>query len=461
MEQMESTDNCQKTYSITLLKKIFIMRENAQKYYIFKILFYLFIKKYNYTVEDGINRLSEYMKENDIRSLFVYAKIGDLIRASVTFKPVVTNRCFDSRVINTPSELEKINLIAQLNTSETLLTHSTCHIVNENELVRYLHALYRHRNSIKRMKDLYYDFSYGFYPVRSYYWINNRLRILYSIVKSEQTFLRFIAKIRLWSPNDFTLEDRILYIESNGMNLSQDQINCYRSLIDIDNRSWWSSGIQTKLLSASAYDDIFYNAVKSKILYSDLNIQIAEWSLNEIKSTVPSTIIADGMTTIDVASPHERYYDSIGEIDISVNDVNESHFNYDTSITNDDNNSYDIVNNDIRDTFIDSYISLESNRGYYNDNSIQLEMAEYDTSYSVENLIEIATNENSSITNFSESLEIVERDAVYLFQTSLATNDRTDSSSFEKYREMLYSKTRFRIFNATQMRKLCSIVKED
>lgn len=149
---------------------------------------------------------------------------------------------------------------------------------DHNELVRYFSAFFKYQDSKRRFEDAHNDFSYCFYPARNLDWIMNRLKYLNVAVQSESQFEILINDIRKWTPQSFTLQERLRYFANFNIFLSSEQQEILEKLIDIDSKAWNSNNFRPKLLSSTPYE-IFKSVILNATTYEMKKIEILSWDI--------------------------------------------------------------------------------------------------------------------------------------------------------------------------------------
>jgi len=147
-----------------------------------------------------------------------------------------------------------------------------------DEMVRYFNAFYKYRHSSKRLEDVLYDFSYSFYPARNLDWIKNRIQYLKCLVRDRQEFEEFIIKVKEWTPDKFTLLDRLTYLESFDIFLKAEEEMVYSELIRIDNQEWSKTEFKNELLADTCLG-IFKSVVWNAKKYNSVIETLKQWDV--------------------------------------------------------------------------------------------------------------------------------------------------------------------------------------
>lgn len=169
------------------------------------------------------------------------------------------------------------------------LKPSRSRIIDGDEMIRYMHALYRYTNSKKRIVSVLDDFAYGIFPVRNLNWVKNKIQRICIILESEDTFIDTIRKIKEWSPDMFTWKQRMAHLNSHGIRMNNKQIEIYQKLVSQDINSWWEDSFHSKLAAESAHE-IFYKIVKNATNCKYMSKEILRWSETKFLFTPPSRV---------------------------------------------------------------------------------------------------------------------------------------------------------------------------
>lgn len=176
-------------------------------------------------------------------------------------------------------------LFDQFNTSK--FTQALRASANNQELVRFVNAFFRYRDSNSRIESVVNDFAYGFYPARNIAWIKNRIQYLTSIVRSKNQFTEFISNVKTWSPEQFTIKDRIKYMKDLEITLTEDQMAVYEKLVEMDSETWNKHDFHTALAMADEYE-VFSKVVQNATKYINILSMIKEWyAENVVQETIP------------------------------------------------------------------------------------------------------------------------------------------------------------------------------
>ena len=185
---------------------------------------------------------------------------------------------------------KKEKLIKKLN--EGGFTNSR-YKIDDDELIRWMHGVFRYRSSSSRIKMVLYDFSYNFYPSRNLDWIKNKLHLLTKILlENKDRFVDIIVSVKSYDPSHFSIEERISYMNKRGILLNNDQLEIYKELIEIDNNNW----MKTKDLVSKDINDaspfyIFYLIVNEDSNYTLKRQIIKSWSDEYLNGSALNTDI--------------------------------------------------------------------------------------------------------------------------------------------------------------------------
>lgn len=243
---------------------------NYKRSTVAKVLFHMYCMRYNYTCEEAIQRLSTFMKDNGVIYVFESMTLDERNNLKLRIN------YFDEDENRKKIRLTKCTLIDEMisfnNTAPSRIPF------DENEIVRWLNGMFRYRNSDDKLEKLLYDFSYGFYPVRKRDWIKNRITSLRFMINNENAFLRIMSKVKSWKPSDFTLKNRICYMNKHGICLNERQVKIYKNLLETDEKDWNNDLVfKNEILSMKA-SEIFYGVVKNNSFYHAKRNILEAWS---------------------------------------------------------------------------------------------------------------------------------------------------------------------------------------
>ena len=231
------------------IKKYFLEPKKSGISYLSVALFKLIVFKYRISIENLIELLKAFLKNN---------KIIKIPKKHYRNKTKQFYRLVFGDEINLT---EKEFLIEKINTFNF---HPSLRIkASREELVRYFHAFFKYRYSNRRFSDILYDFSYGFFPIRNRDWIKNKKKYLKAFLKNEEFFESLINDVKKWTPLEFTLQKRIEYFNQFDINLSDSQKEIIKRLIEIDNLSFNITNFLQDLNSASTIE--IFNYVTKKV----------------------------------------------------------------------------------------------------------------------------------------------------------------------------------------------------
>lgn len=310
LKQPLSENNQTQVNANTALKKIFIQQDMKSRSTVTKVLYNLFKDKFEISSDQiGITLVSEYMKTKGILTIYKSTISNKLERANIKYVTIDNNHIEQEIVIRNTDEKKRI-----LNEfkSEVESVSSKIGGIPRDELVRYIHASFKYKETFKRIENILNDFSYGFYPARNYSWIKNKTHQLLPFVfksSSEDSsskknfFLKLMKEVKEWSPEKFTLEDRIDYMKKHLVNLSENQLQKYKSLVEIDIDNWWNSNIVQDIHS-KAVDDLFLSAILNNKAYINQKVFLSKLSTEKLNAVVPVRLnnvnSVDNSVTLDI-----------------------------------------------------------------------------------------------------------------------------------------------------------------
>jgi len=227
-----------KTCAYTHLKKIFIRTNPDAKSSIPKIMFSIFVQKLETVPDEGLRLIFAYLREHDYKYLFKNLKGNSYVQL-----------VYNSSAIHGERKKDLVEHIVALGQDVASIRRP-----EKDELVRLINALYKYRISFTRISDILYDFSYGFYPIRNYGWIKNRINYLGKVIKSRESFCEYIKLAKDWSPSEFSMPKRSRYFRCNNFSADGSFLEQYKELVLLDDASWYENNTQNDILNASPYD---------------------------------------------------------------------------------------------------------------------------------------------------------------------------------------------------------------
>lgn len=267
----------------TFLKKTFVPKD-GQKSTVSKVIFSLCMFIFEHSDNDElINNMTDHMHRVGIVSVF-------------STKPKRKSEKI-KLVFQTNDDVEEITQLERIDERKDLLDSfiEDCGVNNisksnecsfdENELVRLFHGLFKYSESGKRLKSILYDFTYGFYPVRNDVWIKNKIQKLFPILlflgdsedQKGEKFCLFIQKVRNWSPEKFSRENRLEYLNRNGISFTEEMQEKYFRLLQIDLEAHSNSESESPIQTIP-YSTIFYKVVKNAEPFRTKREIIEKWS---------------------------------------------------------------------------------------------------------------------------------------------------------------------------------------
>lgn len=254
------------------LKKYFIQQNIKSRSAAAKIFFHLFKIRFKIETDNsGLNMVADYMKQNSIVTIFKSLVVGKLETILLKYDSIPDKNVAIEIVENRNREIAYADLIR-----EPIDKPLNIKGISEDELVRYIHASYKYAGKSMRLKSILCDFAYGFFPVRNSIWIKNKTTQIYPYVfkndfqdskGKEKYFKDLMLRVKEWTPEKFTMEDRIQYMATHGIVLGKYLMEKYKTLVILDSESWWNSGIANEI-NEKFLDDLFLKAVSYNKIYN-------------------------------------------------------------------------------------------------------------------------------------------------------------------------------------------------
>ena len=242
--------------------------------------------------------------------------------------------------------------------------------------------------------------------------------------------------------------ERLEYLNDYGIKLSDNQLENYIKLIEIDNERWWSNDVRSEL-ATSTYYDVFYGAVQNSFSYVNKNSIIKTWSeqinipimhnieenqKNEHKIVINNSKLADSENQSNTYDNFDNVFDIEPELSENMDETLLSEFNSKITL------------GDMQDNKIAKIIQKE----YHDD--IYLDEKPLDLNIKATNIIL-----NKDHTAFIENTYLTKKQCLNNIDTlnsQRCTENQhlIDDNKFEKFRLLLFEKKRFRKFNLVKMR---------
>lgn len=255
---------------------------------------------------------------------------------------------------------------------------------DENEIVRFLHAMYMYASEKDRKVNILSDLSYGFYPVRDLTWIHNKSNSLpckTSLFDSHDEFNRIMLRVKTWSPNEFVMQDRLEYLQDHSIDLSPDFMSSYLQLLDLCIDDWWNNSKRLEIFDETNVE-IFRKIIRGSSKYLNKNAFLNSIVEEYVFIQPPQRIVLDSPLTqninnqvpasnevelnhdshalnIDLVQVPDQRFDGF-EFTIDGEDINEMNFLDDSIIKLPNNDSIveepvDISKTIVRNIIFDSY----------------------------------------------------------------------------------------------------------
>ena len=371
---------------LTKLKNIFVKRENSKKSNVAHILFTVFKMRCNIESDNSaLLMIANFMHNLGIVSMYKYISPERNEMVSINYERIIIdipriseNLAFDKKTI-----LEKF---IELGTFSGLGGVK----ITENDIVRYIHAMYKYSGVKDRICSILYDFAYGFFPLRNEYFIKNKQHNLKKfLLKNDGDFNRILTMAANWSPEDYSLSMRLNHLNENGIVLTGELKNIYIQLTNHDVNAWWDSSVNSEILKETTAD-VFKKVVLNSKAYracmpyaeslstnlNGLEERVKTWSENNL---LPNVLVNENEVFENTFEP--EFLNNTLELDFYNNNTLEPEF----------------INNNI---FFepDFYNDNTFEPDFYNDNTFEPVFLtnENDTSFDLENAImPVFINNNS------------------------------------------------------------------
>lgn len=276
---------------MTALKDICLLSPSAVFSNITKILYTFMKLKFRITSdENAMQLIANFMQENNIVSLYKYKNPSRQGMLAINFNNVV--RVNAPVQVQPRSEKKRLvnNFIERGQFRETSRAQ-----VTEDDIIRYLHAMYRYTDSGVRVTSVLYDFAYGLFPLRNDSWVKNRQHTLKRyLLTNRSDFNRLLKATATWSPDQFTLSQRLMQLSDNGIVLSDELKAMFIELTNADTEAWWNSSVREDIIKETTAG-IFNKVVKQSSAYVTFISTVNEWSEDLIGQTAPVRIAADNI----------------------------------------------------------------------------------------------------------------------------------------------------------------------
>lgn len=265
-----------------------------------KVVFGMFKKKFGITDETvGLKKLSDYLKSKGVRMIYKYISYKKMEKVHLDYKKPPVEEKVES---DADKRLKKLK--AYVDSSK--VNSSNAKGFAEEEVIRFLSAMFMHSFSTKRADRALNDFAYGFIPIRNANWFRNKFKGLKKVwLKDEKTFNRIITKVKEWTPDNFTMRNRITYFEKHNRSMKNKELKKYKELMALDVDSWWANTeIRNKLYSSTS-EFIVLAITKDDKQYRKLKTRIAKWKPKKITIVAPTRKKSKTVTVVDIKASSE------------------------------------------------------------------------------------------------------------------------------------------------------------
>ena len=265
---MNHVDHQNSINIITALKKIFISSSDSKRSSVAKVMYTFFkIKNLIQTDHEALSIISSFMKDHGIVTIYKSKLAGRDDLLTINYNTIKKQN----------QKNEASNNLLELFKATGGYTGSKIKNVETNEIIRYINAMFRYTDSNKRVSDVLNDFAYNIYPVRNLNWIKNRQRNLHSILLTSQyDFNRILRAAAHWSPNDFSIDQRLSFLQQHGIILNDELKDSYTKLVNQDVEAWWKSSVRFDI-SKESTAGIFNKVIKNSSAYLNHLQKIKDW----------------------------------------------------------------------------------------------------------------------------------------------------------------------------------------
>ena len=271
------SENPIKKHFSWIINKLFIEDINKSSS-VCKLLFKMILSKYNQSRNEIELVFKEFCRSKKIKSLMI-PKLSNYKSADHFFEIIYEkdliedNKRFVTEILKYP-----------------VATHNEK--PEEEEIVRLIHGLFKHKDSKTIHIDLLYDFSYAFFPFRSDSWIKNRKSFLNRYVRSEADFISLMTKVKNWRPRSKGYS----FIENAFPDYEK---NIYKQLVEIDYTLWNASGIFSRVKELDAAE--LFLSVTPVSVHLDANpINLRLWSSRNNITVIDQIIIQISSESEDI-----------------------------------------------------------------------------------------------------------------------------------------------------------------
>lgn len=146
-----------------------------------------------------------------------------------------------------------------------------------DEVVRYIHGMFRYRNSKNIFVDMLEDFVYGWWPVRNSAHLRSKNLYLFTYVKDMSVLYDMIEAARRWSPESFNASKRRQYMRHAGIHLTAELQARYDALVADATEHYYSTYDNSEFINAST-EDVVQALFKNRVGCSGMVDGFIKWA---------------------------------------------------------------------------------------------------------------------------------------------------------------------------------------
>ena len=284
---LDEADN-KPVHILTKLKEIFLLKRDAKSSKLAKVL-YTFFKLRNNIESDAeaLLMVANFLHDLNVVSLYKYRVPDRPGLVAINYSKIlrVEASAVEIPAVDKKALLERFKEVGQF---EGVSRAG----VSEDDIVRYLHAMYRYTHSDTRVISVLYDFAYGLFPIRNDSYVKNRQHNLKKfLLKNPADFGRILTRVANWSPDQFTLNERLAQLNDNGITLNDELKDLYVQMMNHDVDEWWNSTVRHEIVNETT-SQIFMKVVKNSSAYSTFITRINEWSSSLDGTVAPVRVVS-------------------------------------------------------------------------------------------------------------------------------------------------------------------------
>lgn len=254
------------------VQQIFIKNAKRKKPTVSNVYFLLMKSKFDLS-DDKIALVSiiNQIQKSRIKSIYAYKYAHRIERINLDFDMIEQDTGGQSHVevasVQSNELQNKIDMFKQFRINFPLESSRKTD-VERDEWIRYMHAMYMYSGKNGgRISRVLFDFAYGFHPVRNENWVKNKQHGLPTFLfKYKDQMEQMIKEVIEWSPNSFTISDRMQYLSSHGIEMTQPMLDSYLGLVRLDINAWWNNSDRLEIFNETA-SNIINKIVKKSSAY--------------------------------------------------------------------------------------------------------------------------------------------------------------------------------------------------